>query len=311
MEKLKGIDVSRFQGNIDWNKVKNDGIQFAILKFGNIADSDPLYVDTNFEKNYNECKKLGIPVGIYVYNYCNKVENLQRETKKLVELIKGKEFPVGVYLDMEDGTIQPESKDNLTKQVNDFYEIVTSAGHKAGLYTSLSWTRTEYHINEFNPNMLIWIAQYNNECTYKGHYDMWQYTSSGSVNGINGRVDMNISYFDIEKPEPKPENTNTLQWQKVMNKVYGCGILEDNKFENYSEKCAMKHYLYYKLPTIKNDYVGFVQDLLIAKGYDCGKWGRDNSYGLATRSAVERFQQDNGLKIDGYVGSSTIQALLK
>ena len=115
----------------------------------------------------------------------------------------------------------------------------------------------------------------------------------------------------IKEKLGETENTNTLKWQKIMNKVYCCGILEDNKFEEYSDQCAMKHYLYYKIPTIKNEYVGFVQDLLISKGYDCGKWGKDNSYGLATRSAVERFQQDKGLKIDGIVGSATIQELLK
>lgn len=310
MKELKGIDVSRFQGNIDWNKVKNDGIDFAVLKFGNIADNDPLYVDTKFERNYNECARLGIPVGIYVYNYCNRVENLQRETKKLVDLIKGKSFPVGVYLDMEDGTIKPESKDNLTQQVNDFYSIVINAGFKAGLYTSLSWTKTEYNINEFNPNLLIWIAQYYKECTYQGKYDMWQYTSSGSVNGINGRIDMNIAYFDIDKPNPI-ENTKVLEWQKVMNRVYKCNLAEDNSFGPDSRKKAMQYYLHYKMPTIKNDYVGFVQDLLIAKGYSCGKWGRDKSYGLATRSAVERFQKDHNLKVDGFVGSKTIQELLK
>lgn len=73
-----GIDVSEYQGNIDWDMVKNDNIEFAILKFANIYDNENIYYDTKFERNYKNCRKLNIPLGLYIYNYCNYIDNLEK-----------------------------------------------------------------------------------------------------------------------------------------------------------------------------------------------------------------------------------------
>ena len=128
-----------------------------------------------------------------------------------------------------------------------------------------------------------------------------------------GRPKYNVSN---EKNEVKQQTTtskpkNVLEWQKIMNKVYRCGLAEDNSFGPDSKAKANKYYLRYKLFTIKNEHVRFIQKRLIAKGFSCGKCGADGSYGPDTVSAVKAFQKLNNLKIDGYVGAKTTELLLK
>lgn len=125
---------------------------------------------------------------------------------------------------------------------------------------------------------------------------------------------------DDVKPEPKPTPTPApktekpiLEWQKVMNRVYNCGLEEDNSYGPDSRAKANNYYLYYSLfkKTIVNDHVKFIQNRLIKKGYSCGKKGADRSYGPDTKKAVKAFQKANGLKVDGQVGADTTAKLLK
>lgn len=123
--------------------------------------------------------------------------------------------------------------------------------------------------------------------------------------------------YKEEKAETKTEakkevkDTTVLEWQKVMNKVYKCGLAEDNSYGPDSKAKADKYYLHYKLFTIKNEHVKFIQQRLISKGFNCGKYGVDGSYGKDTRNAVKAFQKANGLTVDGYVGANTTEKLLK
>lgn len=122
--------------------------------------------------------------------------------------------------------------------------------------------------------------------------------------------------YEIYSEKVKEENSECtenviLQWQKMMNRTYGCGLIEDNSYGPDSELKANKYYLYYKKPTIQNEHVKFIQKILIQKGYQCGKCGIDGSYGPDTVSAVKEFQKLNNLKIDGYVGAKTTKKLLK
>ncbi len=116
---------------------------------------------------------------------------------------------------------------------------------------------------------------------------------------------------DTTKPTTK--DTTVLEWQKVMNKLYKCGLAEDNSFGPDSEAKADKYYLYYEKgeKVIVNDHVKFIQNRLIAKGYSCGKSGADKSYGPDTRDATKAFQKANGLEVDGWVGAKTTKLLLK
>ena len=188
---LKGIDVSGYQGNIDWKKVKNDGVKFAIIKLGTIYDEDENSIESTFEKNYNECIKNNIPVGVYVYNYCNSIEALKKGANWVLEVLNKRALNLPVYLDMEDKTIVSEGKAVLTNQCNEFAKILTNAGYKVGVYANLNWLENYPEPQKFNSNISVWVAQYYKECEYEGKYDIWQYSSSGKVDGISGNVDMN------------------------------------------------------------------------------------------------------------------------
>ena len=102
-----------------------------------------------------------------------------------------------------------------------------------------------------------------------------------------------------------------LEWQKIMNKTYKCGLAEDNSYGPDSKSKADKYYLHYRLFTIKNEHVRFIQKRLIAKGFSCGKCGADGSFGKDTQKAVKAFQKAKGLTVDGYVGAKTTELLLK
>ena len=101
---MKGIDVSEHNGIIDWNKVKSDGIEFAILRIGWIGNKNNHTLDTKFERNYNECKRLDIPVGVYVYNYCISERAAESGANWTVNKLQGKKLDLPIYIDMEDSS---------------------------------------------------------------------------------------------------------------------------------------------------------------------------------------------------------------
>ena len=228
---LKGIDVSGYQGNIDWKKVKNDGVKFAIIKLGTIYDEDENSIESTFEKNYNECIKNNIPVGVYVYNYCNSIEALKKGANWVLEVLNKRALNLPVYLDMEDKTIASEGKAALTNQCNEFAKILTNAGYKVGVYANLNWFENYLEAKEFNSNISVWVAQYYKECEYEGKYDIWQYSSSGKVDGISGNVDMNYLYNEniiknTDNNGPEDKTIDELA-QEVIDGKWGNG--EDRK----------------------------------------------------------------------------------
>ena len=203
---IKGIDVSEFQGEINWNEVKNDGIELAILKLGNIYDYDTNYKDSKFETNYKNAKSQGIKVGAYIYNYCNTVDTMKKGVKWALEKLDSKKLDLPIYLDMEDKDIQEETKEALTNQCNEFAKYVKSKGYQAGVYANINWLKNELNPNNFDEDISVWVAQYYKECEYTGKYDIWQYASDGKVDGISGNVDMNYYYGELEDNKPsKPE----------------------------------------------------------------------------------------------------------
>ena len=212
---LKGIDVSEFQGTIDWAKVKDAGIKFAIIKLGNIYDTDANYKDSKFDANYKNARANGIKVGAYIYNYCNTVDNLKKGLDWAFEKLAGKELDLPVYLDMEDKTIAVETVDSLTNQCNEFAKIVKEKGYKAGVYANLNWLKNELNPSKFDKEISVWVAQYYSKCEYTGTYDIWQYTSDGKVNGISGRVDMNYLYNE----DIMEETSATVEDKKSIDEL--------------------------------------------------------------------------------------------
>ena len=297
----KGIDVSEFQGDINWSKVKNNHIEFAILKFANIYDNQKIHFDTTFERNYIECKKLNIPIGAYIYNYCNSIINLEKNMTRILSKLKlkSKSFELPLFLDMEDNDILSEGKSELSKLCSKFCEIVNKSSFIPGVYANLNWLKNYLDVSQFS-DAKIWVAQYNSECTYNGSYMIWQYSNSGTINGISGNVDLNYLY-DIN-------NINyTLEWQKIMNATYNCKLEEDGIFGSLCKKEALNHYLYYTNPLICNEHVLFIQKLFNLRGY---KLTEDSMFGPKCKQATISFQKDNNLTIDGCVGPEVTKLLL-
>ena len=228
---IKGIDVSEFQGNIDWNKVKSNGVEFAILKLGNIYDYDANYKDSKFDTNYKNAKAKGIKVGVYIYNYCNTVDTLKKGLEWAIKKLNGKKLDLPIYLDMEDKDIQGESKASLTEQCNEFAKYVESKGYQAGVYANVNWLKNELNPNDFDKKISVWVAQYYKECQYTGKYDIWQYASDGSVSGISGNCDMNYLYNEdiIKESETDTSDKKTIDElaEEVIDGKWGDG--EDRK----------------------------------------------------------------------------------
>ena len=192
---LKGIDVSAWQGVIDWQKVKASGIKFAIIKAG--GSDDGIYTDSKYERNYSECKKYGIPVGAYYFvgrSFTTKADG-EADADRFLKLLKGKQFEYPVYLDLEPPLKAANRKYNTDAAVA-FCEKVEKAGYYVGVYGSTYSTFQSLVDDSRLTSYAHWVAQYANSCTYWDNYGIWQYTSGGYINGIDGRCDMNLCYVD-------------------------------------------------------------------------------------------------------------------
>lgn len=187
---LKVIDVSEHQGTINWGTVKGN-IDGAIIRCGygdNIASQD----DAQWKRNADECTRLGIPFGVYLYSYATTEAQARSEAEHVLRCISGYNLSYPVYLDLE----EPGTQNGAISRANIFGDIIEAAGYSCGVYANTNWW-TNYLVGL--ERFTKWVAQYNSVCTYNGSYDIWQYTSGGSVPGISGRVDMNHCYRDFPK----------------------------------------------------------------------------------------------------------------
>ena len=196
MLKLKGIDVSSWQGQISWEAVKAAGIDYAILRVGygdNITSQDDAY----FKRNADECTRLGIPFGVYIYSYALNTQQAKSEAEHTLRLIKGYKLGYPVYLDLEDAeTTGTLSNAAIADIAQTYCDILENAGYYVGIYANKYWFTNKLTDARF-ANWTKWVAQYADACTYDGKYEIWQYTSSGQVAGVSGNCDMNISYTDF------------------------------------------------------------------------------------------------------------------
>lgn len=192
-----GIDVSEHNGDINWEKVK-DQIHFAILRLGWIGNHNNHTLDKKFNRNYSECKRLGIPVGIYVYNYCSSEETVKSGANWTIENLKSLDIDLPIYFDIEDNSLTGLGKDNLTNLCIAFNTVIENAGFWAGVYANRNWFDNYLNKDEIKRRYTTWIATYTNAVDkYKGEYDMWQNSEKGRVSGIVGNVDTNFMYRDL------------------------------------------------------------------------------------------------------------------
>ena len=188
MSTTKGIDISRYQGNPDFAKVKKD-VDFVIMQAGYGRYTNQ--VDSSFERNYAECKKHGIKCSVYWFSYASSVEDAKREAKVCLEVIKGKQFEYPIYFDIEGSALSGD----VSGKCKAFCDVIEKAGYFAGIYISRSPAQT-YLNKDVASRYALWLAEYSPNCNYNGDYGMWQYSSTGKINGISGDVDMNYCYVD-------------------------------------------------------------------------------------------------------------------
>ena len=229
--KAQGIDVSGYQKNIDWQQVKNAGIDFAIIKIGNIdaSENDGWYTDSCFQRNISECERLGIPYGVYAYSYAKSAGEAQNGANHVIALLKGHHPTLPVYIDLEDDSTlnyangykatsdhsanmnhldYNASRSNQAAIARAFCDQVSAAGYTPGVYSGASWFKSILTDSCFSTSgWNIWTAQYwygksynqalSESPQYPSKYDCWQYSSLATVPGISGNVDINYWYSSL------------------------------------------------------------------------------------------------------------------
>ena len=195
------IDVSSWQGEIDWVKVKPH-IDGAILRCGYGSDYTN-QDDEQFKRNADECTRLGIPFGVYLYSYAKTADQAKSEASHVLRLIEGYKLSFPVYYDLEEAGTEKGAKERAEV----FGDIIEGAGYFCGVYANLSWWNN--HLSGLE-RFTKWVAHWNHSCGYTGkHLDMWQYTADGVIPGIYGHVDVNKCFRNFpeeihpKKVEPK------------------------------------------------------------------------------------------------------------
>ena len=220
---IKGIDVSAWQGKIDWKTVADYGMGFAILRIteaGNVVDSQ-------FENNLAGCNKYNIPVGVYKYSYAMTIAEIQREARKVVSTLNGRRIQFPVFLDLEYNDQRSLGSESIHKMAEAFREIVEAAGYKFAIYCNVDWYENVIcsHLKKYD----FWIARYpSNDDGWlqerlRPDFGVgWQYSSKAKILGISGTVDRNVFYKDYsEEIEKKEETTvNKLQEHTKLGDYY-------------------------------------------------------------------------------------------
>jgi GH25 family lysozyme M1 (1,4-beta-N-acetylmuramidase) len=193
-----GIDVSKYQPSINWSSVKDSGIDFVIIRCGyRGASTGALIEDPYFKSHIKGAKSAGLKVGVYFFSTALSEAEAVEEASMCAALCSGYGLNYPVFLDVESSSrpgYNTLSASQRTANIKAFCQTIASAGYTPGLYANKTWLSEK--INTSSLSCKIWLAQYNaNGPTYSGRYDIWQYTSKGSVNGISGNVDMNKSYL--------------------------------------------------------------------------------------------------------------------
>ena len=231
MVEYKGIDVSAWQGAIDWDTVANYGMGFAILRITEVGN----VIDSTFEFNYKGCTANSIPVGVYKYSYAVNVSEIQYEAKKVVEVLNGRKLDYPVFLDIEDKCQESLSKHLMMQMINAFREIIVKAGYQFGIYCGYSWYQNQLPENAKKYD--CWLAAYPSQDDGTMQIRLkpaagigWQYSSKATIPGISGKVDRNVFYKDYAATKNEDKGETTMD--KAIEKV----ILIAKNEEGYLEK---------------------------------------------------------------------------
>lgn len=227
---MKGIDVSVHNGSIDWHKVKNAGIQFAILRAG--YGRELSQKDARFEENYKNAKAVNMPIGAYWYSYAMTPEEARLEADVFLSVIKNKQFEMPVYFDLEEKKQFDLGKEKVSAIMRAFLEKVEKAGYFVGLYGSAS-SLTTHTADDIKSRYTIWLAHWTEQTNYSGAYGIWQYSDKGKIDGISGNVDLDTAYVDFpaviknkglngygKDTTPEPDSTSANVTVKIGDEIY-------------------------------------------------------------------------------------------
>ena len=255
MAEIKGIDISAWNGKINWKTVADYGMGFAILRITEKGNK----VDSTFEANYKGCIDNKIPVGVYKYSYATNVSEIQTEANVVIKTMKNRKLDYPVFLDIEDKCQENLSKDLMMKMIDAFKTIIVKAGYKFGIYCGYYWYQTK--LPEGAKKYDIWAARYPSNDTGDLQERLripastgvigWQYSSKATLPGISTKVDRNVFYKDYSKSSSTSTNTSnntsnsqsqgsdnmtTNIIQKVINDAvsFAVGIANDNS-HGYSQ----------------------------------------------------------------------------
>lgn len=197
-----GIDVSKWNKTIDWERVKEAGIEFAMIRCGyRGASSGALVLDPMYERNIRGAIGAGIPVGVYFFTQATDEVEAVEEASMVLRLIEDYDVDYPVFLDSESaggkGRADGLDAEERTKIHKAFLETIASAGYETGVYGSRNWLNDELSMTELS-DYKTWLAEYTEVPAYSGYYHMWQYTSKGNVAGIETEVDLNLCYMNID-----------------------------------------------------------------------------------------------------------------
>ena len=275
----KGIDVSEHQGVIDWTKVAEDGVQFAVIRAG--YGRELSQKDKQFERNYAGAKAAGIQVGAYWYSYANSVERGEQEARTCLKVLKGKTFELPIFFDQEyEKSILALSNKTRTDIVLKFLETVKRAGRKVGLYSSTNFITTKLQTDRLTTYPL-WLAEYGSKLHYTGKVWAWQYTSKGRVAGIRGNVDCNHGYFaqtqtgntDLLRKGDRGDDVKLLQhrlnilgWQLTEDSIWG--VQTDSAVRGYQYRAGLTVDGVVGLKT----QAALIRDAILARAAEIGKY---------------------------------------
>ena len=288
--KYKGIDVSKYQGDINYSKVKNN-VDFVIIRIGyGMYDNQK---DPKFEANYDGFKNQNVPIGVYLYSYATSIDEAKREADCVINWLGGRTLNLPVYFDIEDRSNSGIDKNTLTKMCEEFCDRIEKAGYWAGIYANKYFYTSKLDMSKLEDKYTIWVAQWNDTNTYSGKYDMWQYTSTGKIPGINGNVDLDYLYRNIFV---NVGNSNVALDLPDLSGYNGTSIVDALKMAGYDSSFEARRVLYSKLG-FTDTYVGSASQNLsmlnILRGYSDSIYYSTNYKGLSFVDALKSIGVDS------------------
>jgi GH25 family lysozyme M1 (1,4-beta-N-acetylmuramidase) len=323
------IDVSTWQGDVDYSRVRACGIVAVIIRAG-FGQTEY----NKFRQNYRNARAAGLKVGAYWYSYAYCVADAEQEARACLEILGDRDFDLPIYYDMEEDSQMALGKSTMTAMACRFIDTVQAGGYRGGMYSSPSWFTDFLDYDLLREKYSIWLAHWAS--AHSRACDIWQYGEDGRIDGIDGDVDVDIiENWDViggDIPDALPTADDVSTVQKWLNSAYGASLEVDGICGQLTKKALIS-----ALQTILNntygaglevdgifgkrtraaihnlskgdegEYVKALQAFLICHAYDTG--GLDGEYGYMTYSSVLTFQTVHDLTVDGIAGKRTFEAL--